>query len=245
MYSRHRAAPFRVTTRFTERGDRVYVSKLPETGEAQVSAGPLVLRTDESVWVDSPSLQTQLLARCQQRGLSLEKLFEPCVPWVAMLRSLATPGRGPALVPGRYVDAIWKNAYLDDGKCVLIDQEWEWRGPLTLNVLVIRAAYEFLAEVARFGDPNLRLVWGSRTRRIAAIAQSLGVRLTRGDFNQFRTLQAEITALAFGESSRRTRRHVWLCLHSPSVDMKWRIAPLVSRAASRVATRIARLGRPR
>lgn len=178
------------------------VSKGLQQGPAN-DAGDAVLRFQEyrEPWVDTISLQTQLLRKVKLEQIEFDVLFAPCRIWLQKMRSLAVAKDGELFVDGRYVDCVWANSFIVGDDCVLIDQEWVWRRPIRLNVLVVRSIYYFLHAIRTTPHLNAQFVNRGTHSLILRIALSIGAEVAGRDIREFRELETEFGLLLSGQNS--------------------------------------------
>jgi SAM-dependent methyltransferase len=239
LYSRKRVPSLATITRFLEDGDgQVRVAKTVASGQEAVEAGPLRLRPNATRWIRGPSLQTQVVGRSKERGVSLDALLAPCRAWLEALRARAHPEDGRLLVDGALLDCNWSNSYIVNGQCVFVDQEWEWREQLGLSVLLIRNAYHLIEELDDLSDvvPPLRGI--ARRPIITRIARALGVRITTRDFAEFARLEARILQVVFGQGYRKAWLLTWLSLECHWLRVWLRYGKRAIAVARRVSDRI-------
>jgi SAM-dependent methyltransferase len=141
FYSPHRANDLNAVTKIVQRDINIYTEKKPLSGKEYVESGPLLLRSCVDRWVGHPSIHITLLKLTLVDGATIESLAKAIRPWVDLLRSLAH--EDSLLLPGHLIDATWKNCHSDGAGVHFVDQEWEWKEPLHLNVQFIRSAYQF------------------------------------------------------------------------------------------------------
>jgi hypothetical protein len=125
-------------------------------------------------------------------------------------------------LPGRCLDATWSNSFLSGSECRIVDLEWEWKEPIPLNVLVIRAAYNFLLASLESRNTSPLLNDGGAKSRIKEIGQVLGLALTESDFDAFVELESTIGAMVYGRSRERYRNWIRLFLFSQRTVLAWR-----------------------
>jgi len=243
MYSQKRVGSLETITRFTDDGDgHVRVCKSTASGQEEVEAGPLRLRSSATQWIPGLSLQAQILNRCRERGVTLDTLFTPCRTWVGALRAFATMEDERLLVDGKLLDCNWSNCYIVDGQCVFVDHEWEWHEKVSLGVLLIRNAYSLIDELEDLRDVVSPLSGSARRPVITRIARSLAVVVTSRDFADFSRMQARIAQVVVGESYLKTRLVIWLSLECHWL-LVWsrhgkRAADLVRGVFYRIANRL-------
>lgn len=241
MYSADRAPAFSTQTRIALNADgQVVVDKQPLHVSTAARGGPVALRATTSTWQHRPSLQAVVEDRLRSQPAHLEDAFAPCRPWLEHLQSLQLAhGHAPTL-PGRCLDAIWKNSFVADGRCVLVDTEWDWLEPLPLRVVVIRAVYCFLADLEphRNAYPGLRDA--NLRRLITRIAAAVGVRLDAADFAAFVSVESRLQGAVSGRSASRIETALRLRL----TDQRVVAAAEAVRGAARTAReQAARVGR--
>ncbi len=131
LYSSARRPEFQTVTMIV-RDDLTAVQTIKSRlmGEGPVSLGPLTLQPGTDPWAQAPSLAMLLRRNRRQRSISLGALFAPCHSWFEWLRGEGDAGLD-GKVDGRHLDSIWKNAFVRDGRCHFIDQEWLWHEPLS------------------------------------------------------------------------------------------------------------------
>lgn len=240
MYSSERVTALETVTCFEKHADGgIWVSKRPVSPQAIVEIGPLRLQSSNTKWIDGLSIQTQVMRRSKERGITLATLFEPCRAWLARLRSSARREGDHLVVDGSFLDANWSNSYLVNGECVFIDREWEWKGDLDLNVLVIRNVYALLHALENRGSLVTPLRGWRPKRVITRVAEALGVTTTNRDFKEFCKLQAQITQHAFDQNYRWSWLRIWVGL-----ELNGMLRPLrhVKAALAVLRTRIYRIG---
>jgi hypothetical protein len=147
---------------------------------------------------------------------------------------------GVRWIDGSHVDSIWGNAYIVDNTCRIIDREWVWSQEIRLNVLVIRAIYDFLCRI-EIGTPTSKSLATRRGKSlIQRIAAELGVRLTSVDFAAFVCMESEIAAIVSGSSKFWQGVYVrWFLIDRPTRRFFRRTRPVVSDLLSRFQARLA------
>lgn len=102
------------------------------------------------------------LAEQVTKNNPIEKLTRYLAPWVQWLHSKAyhVPSSNndtSLMIPGKLYDCVPANFLLDDqNQLCIIDQEWEYRGPLEFGFLLFRGLYsEISANIEFFEQINL------------------------------------------------------------------------------------------
>lgn len=186
----------------------------------------------ESVWVDGETLSASVFLALMRPGVSLEQALKPCSVWLSSIRKAVTIlDSGRQIVPGGLIDCIWGNALVSGGTCVFIDREWEWREPIGLNAVVIRAIYYFIRAVEEQSMVIQPLRHRSSRVTIHRIADALGVKLSDDDFREFIALEAGFQSEVFGVSESR---HAF--------TIRWY---LMDRKSKRLADAVLRLVMPK
>ncbi|MFH1654800.1 MAG: class I SAM-dependent methyltransferase [Pseudomonadota bacterium] len=203
-YSENRISEFQTVTRILEcENKRIFVNKVPQCGLEVVTLGKMSLHTCKDEWLNEPTLHAQILKRVREINVSIEDIFAPCKLWLYYLKSLCTKEMGVELLDGKYLDCLWSNCFIFDNKCIFIDAEWEWRDKIDLNVMVIRAIYNFLVALKNIPDVTSALKTHSMRLLIIRIASSLNVLLNKKDFDRFCKLESSIANAVYGISDFR------------------------------------------
>jgi SAM-dependent methyltransferase len=204
LYSDRTRKELQTVSRFSaDEGGAVLVSKsLQDPSADRGIDDPLRINAYRERWMNRESIQMQLLKRAKRREITLDELFAPCEPWLRKIRSLASLEKGEMVVAGRYLDCTWGNSFVEDGGCVLIDQEWAWNRPIRLNALVVRSIYHFLHTIRNTSELNSQLARSSTRPLITRIASCLGFKIEARDFREFAALEAEFGLAVAGQSSR-------------------------------------------
>lgn len=243
LFSSGRKRAYSTKTRIL-RGDtgETLVEKRRVQEHGPADPGPLKLVGTNSIWVDALSLLTRvsLLARC--RGRSLSEIFEPCKKWVEFLAKASRPKDGVCWLDGEHIDSIWSNTYLIKGECKLIDREWIWEGKIRMNVVVIRAIYDFLSRMETSSSIARSLSVRSGKSMIRDIATVIGVDLLPADFSEFIATEVEISWIVSGVSKARQSFYLrWFLADRPTRRFFRRASPIVRSLLSRVQARISNL----
>ena len=216
-FNTSRAKKFHTVTKFVETPGGVRSRKTNLLGQEQITEGPLTLRNCDDAWQDGVSLHERVILTSKRRDLTLAEMFAPCRTWTDFLRSSAVREGGEYLLDGKHFDSIWKNTYIRDAKCVFIDQEWEWKEKINLNVLVVRCVYDFLYDVSLLTDVAPVLKGASRKALVRKIAGSFGVELRNSDFRAFCDLESRACSIIFGISARKHKAYLKLALWNTKV----------------------------
>jgi SAM-dependent methyltransferase len=204
MYSGGRISKFSTRTRVVrDSSGMIRVLKELRNGETHTSVEDLTLARSESDWIQGHSLQTQLYAACRNERATLEELFGRCGVWLGYLRSRAVEEGGVLYLDGNLIDSVWSNVYIDGDNCTLVDQEWEWRKPVRLNVVAIRAIYAFLCKSDRLPCTSKAIRERNARSLIRKVGTVIGVKLGSDDFNEFIRLESVYQSLVFGSDRRR------------------------------------------
>ncbi|MDB4998804.1 MAG: hypothetical protein JWM74_6236, partial [Myxococcaceae bacterium] len=222
VYSANRKPELQTVTRIVRdaSGD-VRTIKSRRQGVRGATVGPLTLRAIEEPWVEGASL-SMLLHQRSREGRSLLETFAPSKPWFEWLEDASRSSGHPGMVDGRHLDAVWRNAFLVDGRCVFIDQEWAWNAPLKRELLVIRSLHDFFQGRG-----------GASAGKIAEIAAAFGVRLSAPDFDAFVDFEAHLRELVFDQERDRMRRGLAFELEHPYVYARLRDVKRLARSLRR------------
>lgn len=219
-FSSQRRAQFRTRTRIVQDAyGSIIVSKRSAAGAGSVDGGVVKLVDTDSAWIDAPSLQTLVYARSKSQGSALEAIFEPCRGWVDLLDALCVTREGVKYLCGEHVDCIWPNVYPATQGYEIVDREWVWSESLRLNVVVIRAIYNFLSRFEHAPGLAAPLRVRSGKALIHGIAQAIGVQLQEQDFEQFIDLETRLQEAIFGiERERHVAFLRWYLLDRSSLN---------------------------
>jgi len=246
MYSTGRRSPWETVTVVTRRPDgRIVARKNLQNGHAPASVGNLALKSGECDWVASDSLHLQVLRGAKRKGLSWADFVRPCLPWKDALLGASDSGNANGSVPGQFWDFTWQNAFVERGQCHFVDREWEWKEPISVRVIMVRAAYVFLETLSGLTDLSPTLAGKSRLRVILRMAHALGIPLAWSDFVRFAELEAEISALVMGGSVWRRRLGLYSGLVRQTLRRHRPVVPatgLLASATHRVRALFARRG---
>ena len=243
LYSTSRRSHFRTCTRVVRStDDQFVVQKRLREGRNQVERGNLRLTETDAPWIDAQSLQTSVILNARRFDQPLGDIFAPCRPWLERLRADATTENGVQWLPGEHVDSIWPNAYPLAGDCLLVDREWTWSERIRLNVVVIRAIYDFLSKIEAIGPYARSLSRRKGRDLIVDAAASFGTALTSQDFDDFIRLESELQWLAFGVDRRRQAVYLrWYLSDRPTLHAFRRFKRRASSLATRIHGRLSRL----
>ncbi|MDP3075377.1 bifunctional 2-polyprenyl-6-hydroxyphenol methylase/3-demethylubiquinol 3-O-methyltransferase UbiG [Bradyrhizobium sp.] len=209
LYSSGRKAEFSTETRILGGADGKWiVSKRSRSGASVVDRGTIRMADTDAPWIPAQSLLTRVALRAKANSATLDEIFAPCRKWVELLVAESSVRSGVALLSGSHVDSIWSNVYLDGQDLRIVDREWIWTDDIPLNVVVVRAIYDFLMRLERV--PRFSRALGARRGRalIQGIASAIGVKLIPSDFDNFIALESEFQ-LIVGSTSKVHQRLYW------------------------------------
>jgi SAM-dependent methyltransferase len=217
-FNTSRTKKFYTVTKFIEApGGDVFSQKLNLQGLDKIEDGSLMLQNCSYAWENSLSLYTQIIQRSKNRNITIEELFEPCRVWLNCLKSAAIEEGGGYFLDGKYFDSIWKNTYIKNEQCVFIDQEWMWKGKISLNVLLIRCIYDFLCDIASIKDVSSVLKVVSRKVLIKKIAFQMGIKLKEIDFRQFCRLESQVCSIIHNKNYYATMIYIKVSLWNANI----------------------------
>lgn len=205
-------------SRFSEDDSgNIRVHKTPLNRQERVIIGKLTLCSYTEAWVKGRTLQFHLKRCMKDKRVTMKQLFAPCRIWLKTLRAEAFQENNRLVLHGKYIDCIWRNAYIADNQCVFIDQEWEWQENVDLNILIIRSIYLFLDDIHGMKDLPSFLKRNSVCRSIEEIAESMGITLTKEDFDAFIALQSEMNSITLGSNLRIKKINLEILLWNKQV----------------------------
>ncbi len=219
FYSPSRRDIFSTQSRIIESPEgEIRVVKMQRSGTSAADTGRLRRLDLDSPWLDSLSLQTEMVLRALDQNATLEQIFAPARPWAALLKSNAVDRGGVLFVDGTHIDIGWQNAYLSDGDVVFIDREFVWQDEVRMNALVIRSIYGFIMRLKEDGRYSRALAERSGRSLIGKIAGVLGVDLEPADFDAFIDLEGEFDSLIFDtDRTKQTAFLRWYLFDRPSL----------------------------
>jgi precorrin-6B methylase 2 len=215
LFSSNRKPKYQTKTKIIERKDAgIFSEKTLINNQEPADNSKLSIHETENSWVGRHSLQTTIRLACKDRGSSIETLFRPCKQWIVALENIAVMDRGKKMLPGKYVDHIWRNTYPCDVGVDFIDEEWSWSEDIKLNVLLIRSIYWCLKDTECIDGIISELCIDNAKRLIKTIAKSLGITLSNSDFTSFIQLESEISSAVFGTNKNNSKRTLNLYMFS-------------------------------
>lgn len=214
-FSTNRVKEFQTETTLVDKeGDKVFVEKRIVGNKPSANIGKLTLHPCTSEWLETHSLQTELLCRVKDKSLSLKEIFSSAKPWVDEIKRLSATVNGEMRIPGKHLDSIWTNCFVVKDECIFIDQEWEWENDFPLKRLVIKSISEFLSELTEIPDINPVLKSDSRRKLIKRIAESLDFSISDKDIATFVRIEVQISSLVYGKSTIGSSLINWIELRS-------------------------------
>ena len=240
IYSSGRKAEYATQTRiWSGENDEVHVEKrkMGESDKAQDKRLKLV-ETD-SPWFEGLSIKMQVLLRARSRLRPLGEIFEPCKAWIELLADQSVTEGNVRYLDGAHIDSIWSNAFLVDGECRIIDREWIWHDKIRMNVVVIRAIYDFLCEL-ELGKRYAKSM-SSRSGKglIREIAVTFGVELSKQDFAEFIQIESDVQFIVAGVSTSRQAAYLrWFLFDRPTRKSMRRANSIVSEQLSRIREKL-------
>lgn len=174
----------------------------------------VAVRATSDEWINGLSVHAQVLRMVKRRDVTVDEAVSAARPRVAALRALSEEHEGNAIIPGEYVDAIWKNAFVVSGNVRFVDLEWEVLHQLETGTLMVRALYWCLHEAKGIRDAREEFCRGPRLPRIQNLGTVLGIDLPRSAFRAFVDLDSRLTETMHGRPRRRTRLVLLLTLWS-------------------------------
>ena len=240
LYSSGRKPAYTTQSRILK-GDagEIRVEKRRVHDRLAVEPGPLTLVETDSSWHDGCSVLTLVTLRALSRKRTITEIFEPCRQWVDLLRGDSEMRDGVSWLDGAHIDSLWGNAYVSGRECRLIDREWVWSESVRMNVVLIRAIYDFLSRIETISPYPRALSASSGQSVIGDIAAALGERPTEEDFAEFIRIESEISWIVSGMSRSKQEFYIrWFLRHRPTRRFFRRANPMVRNLLSRVEARI-------
>ena len=243
LYSSGRKSIFSTQTRLvTSDTGELYVEKNKLSKIDDSRQGLLTLVETNDPWMDGVSLQTELIIRALSVKNDLSEIFEPCKDWVAFLMSKSNLENGVYWIDGGFIDSIWSNTYLVNGECQIIDREWIWGKEIRMNVIVIRAIYDWLSRTKSNLFLSKTLSSRSGKSLIFYIASAIGVELTKKDFEEFIHIETEMAWIITGTNKKRRSLLIrWFLIDRSSLYFVRRLRSWLNNAYSRGMARISNM----
>lgn len=219
LFSSGRKPAFSTRTRILNGVDgQPRVLKCTVQSKGPVTEGPLTLAATDAPWIDALSLQTQVILRARPSARPLAEIFEPCRKWVERLVLESHVQDGIRYLDGSHIDSIWPNAYVIGGECRIVDREWIWQDSIRMNVVVIRAIYDFLSKTEATAPFAQALSARSGRYLIRDIAKTLGVDLIDQDFEEFIRVESDLQWIVFGVDKRQQSIYLrWFLVDRPTL----------------------------
>ena len=213
MFSSGRIADYSMKTSILRGEDnKVVVKKKLISGKEQFEKEKLKISATESAWFNDQSLWTKIYLNSLSQEKSVDEIFRPCKQWLDYLISNSHDSDGRYHISGKHMDTILENVYYTSDGLKIADREWEWKGDIALNVLFIRAIYQFLVGIKYSNNISDAIVKKRAKSLIIEVGKSLGLNITRIDFNEFIDLQASIDCSVFGVDKRKIKLYLKLYL---------------------------------
>ena len=209
-----------ITEIFEDAVGCIRVKKLLHNDIDSVKMGPLTLNVSSSNWIDSFSIQTQLLMRIKEKDIAFEELLFPCKIWLNKLISIAKKEGNTYVVDGIYLDCTWKNSYIKDGNCIFIDLEWEWKESINVNILLLRSISIYLNDAMQMKDVCPLFATKSPRYLMVMIAKYLGIIINNNNIIDYIKLESKLNKIVYGH---KYSRFISISLNSIliGIPMKW------------------------
>lgn len=245
LFSSGRKAEYSTQTKiFMESSGDIRVQKRRRTADensASVEQAALKLVGSDSLWLPSQSLLTQVVLRAHSHQRVLEDIFEPCKIWLEFLKNKADFQNQVYWLEGTHIDSLWSNAYLVDGQCEIIDKEWVWDEKIRMNVVVIRAIYDFFSRIERTSLYSRALSIRNGRSMIKDIASNLGVQLENIDFDEFSRIESDIAWIVSGHEKKTQLFYIrWFLIDRPTRRFARKFLPVVKSLTARVQAKFFR-----
>jgi SAM-dependent methyltransferase len=236
FYSHSRRENFSTQSRIVESPQgEIRIIKVQRPGTLAADTRRLQRVDLDSPWLDSLSLQTQMVLKALDQNATLEQIFAPARPWAALLKADAVDRGGVLFVDGIHIDTVWQNAYLSGENIALIDREFVWQGEIRMNALVIRSIYGFITRLKEDGRYSGALAERSGRSLIRKIAGVFGIDLKPADFDAFVDLECEFDTLMFDSDSNKQIPFLrWYLFDRPSLRIFRKIKSMALSLFKRV-----------
>lgn len=242
LFSNGRLSKYSTITKFhKDPSGRITAEKKMLMAQTERDRKVWIRETSSPFW-DGGSLSTQLFQRAQQANMQTHELFEICKPWYRALVSEAFEKDGKLMLDGSHLDSIWRNAYIQGNDCKIIDREWVWHEPLSLNVVTTRAIFDFLSTVEK--DQNRLLPFLPRSGKAAVnqIAETFGLEISGEDFRKFTEIEAHLSSIASGNKQKRYEHNIkWFLTDRKTRQFFLRFCPhiksLYMRSMNKISTK--------
>ncbi len=240
IFSSGRKAKYSTRTRILSgENGQILVEKRLSNGSKAAQEGPVKLVETQSPWIGGLSIHMQIVLRVHEQKCSLGKMFEPCKNWIDLLVAKSTIKNEMRYLDGADIDSIWSNTFLVAGECSFIDREWIWEHDIRLNVVVIRAIYDFLSKMETSGMHSKAISKRSGKAMIRKIAATVGVELVEEDFAEFIRVESEFQWIVTGKSRSRQKAHLrWFLADRPTRKFVRRYCQDILVFRSRILDRI-------
>ena len=165
-----------------------------------------------SDWHQGKSLNFILIALMQADRLDLNLFNQYVLRWLSRIKLESYCKADQYFVPGKFIDAIFRNVIVEDEKLHLIDQEWRFKSDVQIETLFIRAIWHFISELMILGSFRHLGLIGTKKSFIVRLAHVCGLELRDEHWERFfiierlfheetRLLNAGITRLSFSDAS--------------------------------------------
>jgi SAM-dependent methyltransferase len=240
MFSAGRLPEYDMKTVIKYGNDGPYSNKRPRNKTIYDDSSPIRAVETDSPWVSTKSLETELYFLCLKIGANINTSFAPANKWLDFLRSKISTQSDNNSIPGEFIDCIWPNIYPDGDSCHVIDQEFVWHENIPLNLIVIRAIYQFLAKFE--DDFNSSKVFSdirSGRNLIKKIAKSWGLELSDVDFDGFVALESLFQSTVRGINAREHAKYLKIYLFDrKSLKAALRLKNLARRVGGALKRRV-------
>ncbi len=243
MHSSGRKPMYSTKTRIIRvHAGKIVAKKQRASNDYPTGNEPLKLVETESSWINTLSIYTQVNLRARNHTTSLSEIFEPCKKWVESLIANSYKKHDIRWLEGVHVDSIWPNAYISETGCNIIDREWVWEEKIRMNVVVIRAIYDFLSKTETAGLRSKALSIRSGRQMIRDISKAIGIQLEAEDFTEFIQLESEIACIVSGINKFRYSLYIrWFLINRSSRRFARCVTPIVKSILSRIHAKFEKL----
>jgi SAM-dependent methyltransferase len=220
VFSDGRHPNFETISRFVEKSGQLTVHKAARYPASAADGTDVYFVPNNSSWKAGLSLEGQISRRLTNKKLSVAEIFSPARQWYGYLLDQSVNAEGRAMLPGDLIDATWGNTFVSDSAVEIIDREFKWSSPVSLQILLIRTIYHFILKHQTELALHAKLQkYKSGKKLIDSIADSLGCHLDKRDYENFISTETRFQNAIFNIENGRMARHIrWFLVNRPSLQ---------------------------
>lgn len=168
-------------------------------------------------WYEGKSIHGQIIDEILKKNIAWEKISKLVLLWVDGLERESLPVGGRMTLPGRFLDATWKNCFIDQEVAKFVDLEWAYSKEIDVRLIFLRSIGILINDLIEIRAGRKVLSKVSTKMIIHRLAETASIEIDSRSVKNYVVFEESLNKFVTGKGGCLSKITITYMLWSPNL----------------------------